>query len=210
MSARLRAFVRDGRVKSAYSVIAVSLLAMGLSGCALLGGGTPELDTYVLSVSNTPQAPGRSRMQVLIAQPSAIQALDGQNIVVSPGPGTVEFLGGAQWADRLPVIVQSELVQAFQRSGAFAGVGRPGEGLAIDYQVISEIRSFQIDAGGGVARVEIFVRLLNDRNGVVRASRTFTATSAVAGEGAPAFVTALDNAFGQVANEIVAWTRSTL
>jgi len=187
------------------------VVAVALPGCALLGGGAPPLDTYVLSAPTLDSARGRSRLQVLIAEPGAIKSLDGQNIVVTPAAGSVEFLGGAQWADRLPSIIQSELVQTFQRSNAFAGVGQPGEGLAIDYQVISEIRAFQIDAAAGsVARVELFVRLLNDRNGVVRAARSFTATVPVSGTGNDAFVAALNRAFGTVASDIVNWTRSVL
>ena len=69
--------------------------------------------------------------------------------------------------------MQARLAETFQRSGSFAGVGKPGEGLAIDYQVIAEIRSFEVRVDGGEhAEVELFVRILNDRNGEVRASRS--------------------------------------
>ena len=79
--------------------------------------------------------------------------------------------------------------------------------MAIDYQVIVEIRAFEVRVDGSArAEVELFVRLLNDRNGVVRAEKTFTATAPVAGEGNDAYVGALDSAFGQAAVEIVDWT----
>ena len=108
-------------------------------------------------------------------------------------------------------IVQARLAETFQRSGEFGGVGRPGEGLAIDYQIIAEIRAFEVRVNGGEqAEVELFVRILNDRNGVVRASRTFTATAPVAGTGNNAYVAALDNAFGQAAVEIVDWAASII
>ena len=114
---------------------------------------------------------------------------------------------GAQWADRLPRVIQARLAETFQRSGEFRGVGKPGEGLAIDYQVIVEIRAFEARVDGSArGEVELFVRLLNDRNGVVRAEKTFTATAPVAGEGNDAYVGALDAAFGQAAVEIVDWT----
>ena len=87
----------------------------------------------------------------------------------------------------------------------FGGVGKPGEGLAIDYQVIVEIRAFEVRVDGGEqADVELFVRMLNDRNGVVRASRTFTASAPVAGAGNNAYVGALDAPSAQAAVEIVA------
>ncbi len=180
--------------------------SVGLSGCALLGGSKP-LDTYELTAPAAGDGRGRSHRQILIAEPAALKALDGQNIVISPAPGNIQYLKGAQWADRLPKIVQARLAETFQRSGEFKGVGRPGEGLAIDYQVIVEIRAFQVRVdGGGSADVELFVRLLNDRNGTVRAEKTFTASAPLSGAGNAAYVQALDAAFGQVAVEIVDWT----
>ena len=55
-----------------------------------------------------------------------------------------------------------------------------------------------------------FVRILNDRNGVVRASRIFEESAPVAGTGNNAYVRALDRAFGQAALEIVDWTDSLI
>lgn len=192
-------------------VSGVVFLAALLSGCALLpGGGPAPLDTYELSAPAA-HAAGKRRTQVLITEPSALKPLDGQNIVIRPAPNSIEYLKGAQWADRLPKIVQARLAETFQRSGAFAGVGKPGEGLAIDYQVIVEIRQFEITAGQAqAAQVELFVRVLNDRNGVVRASRTVTARAPIAGNGNSAYVAALDRAFGEAATEIVSWSASVM
>ena len=50
-----------------------------------------------------------------------------------------------------------------------------------------------------------YVRLLNDRNGTVKASKVFRATSPVSGEGNDAYVRGLDAAFGAVGAEIVEW-----
>ncbi|MEP9388281.1 ABC-type transport auxiliary lipoprotein family protein [Mesorhizobium sp. KR9-304] len=182
-------------------------LSILLSGCALLGAGSKPLDTYELTAPAAGDGRGRSYRQILIAEPSALKALDGQNIVISTAPGNIQYLKGAQWADRLPKVVQARLAETFQRSGEFKGVGKPGEGLAIDYQVIVEIRAFEVRVDGGArADVELFVRLLNDRNGTVRAEKVFTATAPVTGEGNDAYVGALDAAFGQAAVEIVDWT----
>lgn len=189
----------------------VALLALTIAGCAALpGGGPAPLDTFELSAPSV-GAKGHSRRQILIAEPSALKALDGQNIVIKSSPGSIQYLKGAQWADRLPLIVQARLAETFQRSGSFAGVGKPGEGLAIDYQVIVEVRSFEVRVNGGAhADVELFVRLLNDRNGEVRASKSFTASAPVSGSGNQAYVNALDSAFGEAARDIVRWTDSLI
>jgi len=198
-------------VKSKVFRIGAVALALCLSGCAALpGGGPPPLDTFDLSAASI-SARTHGRRQILVAEPAALKALDGQNIVIRTGSRSIEYLKGAQWADRLPVIVQARLAQTFQNAGAFAGVGKPGEGLAIDYQVISEVRAFGIRADqGGVAEVDLFVRLLNDRNGEVRAAKEFHASAPVSGSGNKAYVEALNAAFGQVAADIVRWTDSVV
>ncbi|WP_292130625.1 ABC-type transport auxiliary lipoprotein family protein [Mesorhizobium sp.] len=189
---------------------AALLAVLAVAGCAALGGKPAPLDTFELSAPSV-DAHGHSRKQILIAQPSALKALDSQNIVIKPSDRSIQYLKGAQWADRLPLIVQARLAETFQRSGSFAGVGKPGEGLAIDYQVIVEVRSFEVRVNGGEhAEVDLFVRLLNDRNGEVKASKSFTASAPVSGSGNPAYVGALDAAFGDAAKQIVRWTDSVI
>jgi cholesterol transport system auxiliary component len=200
-------FLKPGVVLSS-----LAFLALVLPGCALLGGGTPKLDTYELSAPTPDGVAHRSHTQVLIAEPSALKALDGQNIVIAPAPGVIQYLRGAQWADRLPKVVQARLADTFQKSGRFGGVGKPGEGLAIDYQVIVDVRAFAVNVeAGNTADVELFVRVLNDRNGQVRASRSFEASAPVGGgRGNDAYVAALDAAFGEAAVEIVKWSASVM
>lgn len=183
--------------------------AMLLPACAALpGGGPAPLDTYDLSaVRVEASGPKRGRLQVLVAEPGALKALDGENVVVRPSAASVEFLKGAQWADRLPRVVQARLVEALQATGSLGGVGKPGEGLAIDYQVVTEVRAFEVRLDGAPrAEVALYVKLLNDRNGVVRAARGFTTTAPLSGgAGNDAYVAALDRAFAQVVRELVPW-----
>jgi cholesterol transport system auxiliary component len=189
----------------------VVLLAVALSGCALLGAATPQLDTYDLSAPTATEGPRRGHLQVLIAEPSAIKALDGQNIVIRTRPGEIQFLKGAQWADRLPKVVQARLAETFQKSGRFGGIGKPGEGLAIDYQVIVDIRSFEVKVeNGSVANVVFYVRVLNDRDGVVKASKTFESNALASGTGNDAYVASLNAAFREAAAAIVGWSASVM
>lgn len=191
---------------AAFAVMALA------SGCAALpGGGPAPLDTYDLSAPQAQTRSARSRLQLLVTEPTALKALDSENIVIKPSQSAIEYLKGAQWADRLPRIVQTRLAETFQRSGGFGAIGKPGEGLAIDYQVITEIRAFEIRVDGAPrAEVELFVRILNDRNGVVRAQRSFAASKPVSGSGNAAYIAAADAAFGEVAQEIVRWADRTL
>ncbi len=182
-----------------------------LSGCSSLGGSNKALDTFDLAVPSVEKAQRRkASVQILIAEPQALKILDSESIVVRSSPSSVAYLGGAQWSDRLPKMVQARLIQAFENSGRFGGVGRPGEGLAIDFQVLTDIQAFEVNqSGSSVAMVEISAKLLNDRNGVVGSSKLFSASVPAAAGGAE-FVNALDSAFDKVAAEIVAWASSNI
>jgi len=149
---------------------------------------------------------------LLVPTPTALKALDSENIVVSSAPGSIEYLKGAQWGDRLTNIVQSRLVQAYENTGASGGIGRPGDGLAINYQILTDLRMFGIQAYASpkLAVVELAVKLMNDKNGEVRATRVFRTAIQVNGTTNAAYVKALDAAFERTASEIVSWTVTAL
>lgn len=183
-------------------MIALPLTALILSGC----GTAAKNDTYDLAGPVDGDGPAAKSRQILIAGPTALRSLDSEQIVIRVSPSEIQYLSRAQWGDKLPRIVQSKLVEAFENSGKLGGVGLPGQGLAIDYQVVTDIRSFEIDASSGnQAVVEISVKLLNDRNGSVRAQKVFRAMAPAGGDNV-GFVKALDRAFSIVVSEIVSWT----
>jgi len=188
------------------AVVALPLTALILSGC----GTAAKNDTYDLSAAVDGDGPSAKSRQILVAGPTALKALDSEQIVIRVSPSEIQYLSHAQWGDKLPRMVQSKLVEAFENSGKLGGVGIPGQGLAIDYQVVTDIRSFEIDAANGnQAVVEISAKILNDRNGSVRAQKVFRATSP-AGGGNDGFVKGLDRAFSTVAAEIVTWTLKSI
>lgn len=198
-------------VRAGRWIVALALAA-GLSGCA--GGGlvsSPPPDTYGLSAAPAVTGQRARNRQILIGEPTALKALDSEQIVIRPTPSAIQYLANSQWSDRLPSIVQDKLVQAFENSGQVGGVGRPGDGLAIDFKIITAIRAFEIKADRGErAVVELSVKVLNDRNGVVVATRVFSASTPVTGSGNAAYVQSLDRAFETVVQDIVSWTLSRI
>jgi cholesterol transport system auxiliary component len=194
--------MRDIRRLATATVLALS--ATMLSGC--FGSGASK-DTFGLSSAPEIKGPSAKNRQILVPEPTAVKALDSEQVVIRLSGVEIQYLSKARWGDRLPKLVQSKLVEAFENTGRVGGVGTPGQGLAIDFQVVADIRAFQVETNGGqYANVEISVKLLNDRNGTVRAQRVFSATSAVQGGSNRDYIAALDRAFAQVSAEIVAWT----
>ncbi|PYE44720.1 cholesterol transport system auxiliary component [Rhizobium sp. PP-F2F-G20b] len=198
----------NGTGKSRFlRALALLLVAAPLGACA----GKPNNDTYSLSSVPSVEGPAATSKQILVPEPTALKALDSDQIVIRLSGSELQYLAKSQWGDRLPRMVQSKLVQAFENSGKVGGVGKPGEGLAIDYQVVTEIRSFEVDTTGSrTAVVEIFAKIVNDRNGTVRAQKAFRATVPVSGTGAPAYIQGLDGAGAKVVADIVRWTLTAI
>jgi cholesterol transport system auxiliary component len=188
-------------VSGGIKVAVAFCLALLLGACA---SATPK-DTFSLTGTSFASGPSRNHRQVLIADPVATQMLNSENIAVRVSGQEFQYLGKSQWGDRLPKMVQLKLAQAFENSGKIGGAGLPGEGLAIDYQVQTTIRAFEISAVDGTATVEIAARLLNDRTGQVRASKSFRVSVPVSGSADKTYIAALNKAFGQVTGELVSW-----
>lgn len=193
------------RARQWLALLAASVI---LAGC----GGAANNDTFDLrAASVSADGPSARSRQILVPEPLALKALNSEQILVRVSSSEVRYLSNSQWSDKLPRMVQAKLVQAYENTGKLGGVGKPGQGLAIDYQIASDIRAFEIDAATNRARVEISVKLLNDRNGTVKAQKVFTAATPVSsGATNPAFIKALDAAFSAVATDIVDWTLRSL
>jgi cholesterol transport system auxiliary component len=179
------------------------LVALIVAGC----GSKANNDTFDLSVTPASTGPAARGRQILVPEPTALKAIDSNQVVVRVSPSEIQYLANSQWSDTLPRMVQSKLIAAFENSGRLGGVGKPGQGLAIDYQVVAEIRAFEVNTvGADAANVEIFVKILNDRNGTVRAQRAFQTSVPVSGSDNRDFVQALNAAFAVAGAEIVEWS----
>jgi cholesterol transport system auxiliary component len=188
-----------GRLRALTLATAGSLL---LAGCG--GGSAPT--TYDLSAPRDFGRIGGGGGVLIVAQPTAVQALDSDRLIVKDSSGALSFLGGAQWADRVPNLVQTRLIQTFENGSRIAAVGRPGERIVPDFQLNTDIRAFNIDAASGQAVVEITAKLIGDRTGKVQRAKLFSARVPAGAEGAGA-AQALDQALSQVLIQIARWAR---
>ena len=196
---------KEALLKLPSAGLAVVAIVSGLlASCA---SSAPSNDTFGLSSTPLVEAKIRHKVQILIPEPSALKALDSEQIVIRVSDAELRYLSHAQWSDRLPKMVQAKLIQAYERTGVLGGVGRPGEGLAIDQQVLTSITSFEITTGGGdSAVVEISAKVLNDRNGTIKAQKSFRSTVPAAGQSNEAYIAALDKAFANVTADLVTWS----
>lgn len=180
--------------------LALALFVLGLAGCA---GAPPE--TYDLTAPPVGLPVLRPHGQLVVSEPVASAALDSERIVVRPHADQVAYLTGAQWSDRLPALIQTRLIQTFENAKMIRSVGRPGDRLAANVTLESEIRSFEIDVEPHEASVEISAKLVAGLSGKVVAAEVFTARVPVSSASAATAAPALDAALGDVLKQIVAW-----
>ena len=159
--------------------------------------------TYDLSAAAGGFAARTGRGQLAVLLPDAILPADSDRIVVRTNPQSVAYLTGAQWADKLPSLVQSRLIESFQNAHLLRAGGRPG--MLADFSLQTGIRRFELDAGRGEAVVEISAQILG-QSGIIIAGRLFSGTVPVASSDPSTVAAALDAALTQVMRGIVMWT----
>ena len=194
-------------------LVGVAALAatLMLAGCA--GGGTPDaLYGLVAPSAIETSTPARAaRVQVLVPAPRALQALDTSAIaVVDEGP-VYTYFPKAAWTDALPKVIQAKMVEALENTRGLRGVGMPGEGLLIDYQLQTDLRAFELRVDGqDRAVVEVMARLVNDRNGRTRSSRIFRSQVPARSTDVRDAVAAMNQAADAVLREMAAWVLSNV
>jgi phospholipid/cholesterol/gamma-HCH transport system substrate-binding protein len=144
-------------------------------------------------------------VQLVVADPSVVVALDTQKILVRSDAGEGPSAAEAQWADSIPKLVQARIVQSFENAG-YMRVARPLDGFAADRQLLIDIRRFHVvDNAEPAAVVELGAKIVGD-NGRVVAARIFDGSVAAKSTDAAGAAAALDQAFIKIATDIVIWT----
>ncbi|HZB38815.1 MAG TPA: ABC-type transport auxiliary lipoprotein family protein [Beijerinckiaceae bacterium] len=183
-------------------VVLAALLGATAGAC----GGGSAVTTFDLTAPRPgPRFGGAPRGQIVVAEPAAIQTLEADRILVKDASGTVSYLSGAQWADRLPKLIQARLINTFENASKLKAVSRPGERVSPDYMLTTEIRAFQIATPAAEAFVEVSARLVHDRSGRIAAGRVFSARVPVAKVDAGHAANGLDAALSKVLLDIVRW-----
>jgi phospholipid/cholesterol/gamma-HCH transport system substrate-binding protein len=191
-----------------------------LSGLERMTAGTPAKPTpalYDLTAPRTfPASDQPAKGQLVIPEPNAPIGLDTPRVIIAPGAGESLPVDNVQWRDNIPKLLQSKLIESFENANYLSAVARPMEGLTADYQLLLEIRNFQIsptksgtaagDSSPPAAHVEFAAKILGE-NGKIIASRTFDAIVPARQTDAPGAVAALNEAFGKAATDVVLWAQ---
>jgi cholesterol transport system auxiliary component len=175
--------------------------ALLLAGC---GGGAAPTTFDLTAPRDGLRRSGGGRRAIVVPEPTTVAALDSERIVVRAANGELTYLPRAQWADRLPRLFQTRLIQTFENSGR-AAVGRPADRLSSSYQMLIDIRAFEAREATRDAVIEVAAKLVNASSGSVVNARLFGSSAALSSIDGTGVSQALDQAMARVVSDITAW-----
>jgi cholesterol transport system auxiliary component len=186
--------------------------ALLLAGCSVLKG-PPIPQLYVLR----PQLPSSAGPQVSwrlsIAAPDAVASLDTPRIALTRSPTTMDYFANAAWTDRVPLLLQRQLIQAFDASGRIVSVDRDTSGLEADFVLQTEIREFQAryDAPNGPPQIVIGIqaKLARMPQRQIETSINVTQQVPATANNLDSIVSAFNQAVGAAIGQIVTGTLTT-
>jgi cholesterol transport system auxiliary component len=182
-----------------------------MAGCASLLGLPPSPHLYRVTPKSTyPANLPHLPTQILIDVPLAPAGLDSSRIALSRSAVSIDYFADSEWTERVPLLVQTALLESFENSGAIAAIDRESMGLRADFILKTEIRHFEAlyDSPNGAPEVwvAIIARLVNPSGRDIVAHASFERRERAAANDMGRIVVAFDEALGAVMADIVAWT----
>jgi cholesterol transport system auxiliary component len=182
-----------------------------LTGCASLLGLGPAPHLYRVTLKSTypvnlPQRPG----QLLVDVPFAPAGLDTARIALSRSAVSIDYFADSEWIDRVPLMVQTALLDSFESSKAITAIDRESIGLRADLILKTDIRHFEAlyDSRNGSPEVWVAItaRLVDPSGRDVVAHASFERREQAQANDIARVVLAFDEALGGVMEDIVLWT----
>lgn len=189
------------------AAFALSLLM--LASCSGMIGPGPAPELYVLHPQLGPlaDAPAVS-WQLVVAEPDAPDSLQSERIALMRGV-SMDYYANSAWSDRLPSLVQGEIVEALEKSGKIRAVARDTEGVRGDYRLQSELKDFSahydVQDGIPTVTVRIVAKMIATKNREIVATLDSVHTAQASANSVPAVVSAFDEALSASLEEIAGW-----
>ena len=147
---------------------------------------------------------------LVVPEPTTLMGFNVDKILLQPAESESVPVPDARWGDNLPILFQARLIESFENAGYARSVSRTRDGVASDFQLLIDIRSFQISTASEPTAEIDFIAKLVDKDGRIINASTFQGTVPVSGTDAPAYVKALDEVFAKLMTELVEWTTTAL
>jgi phospholipid/cholesterol/gamma-HCH transport system substrate-binding protein len=185
-----------------------------VSGLERMTGGGAANAPKVIYDLDAPQSFALAKKpvkgQLVIPEPTGVLMFDTQRILFVPPGGDHPEFANFQWSDSLPKLLQTKLIQSFENYDVGHAPLRAADGLPADYQLLIDIRGFQVTTESGpVAEIGLSAKIL-DKNGRVIAARLFQDKKKLESLDPQSAVNAFSAVFGAIAGDLIGWTVAAL
>ena len=164
---------------------------------------------FVLNAPAIEAAGGTPAAQSLeIMLPQAASGLASDRIALLKDTHELDYFAGARWADSLPAMTQSLMVETFEKRGSIKTVGNDVIGLAPTLRLVVELRSFQAVYGNGMTsapdiRINMVAKLFREPGHRLLSSKSYEESAKASSNQMAAIIPAFDEAFGKATHALV-------
>lgn len=201
-------------IRNAAKALAVTALALSLSGCISVFPKAKPASLYRFGESDVsvPKGPPGAMFGVLKAPSAFTRAAAGDRILTSSN-GEVAYIADARWVSPAFVLFEEAVARAFQNDPGRARLIGRGEVAKADLVLRLEVRTFEADyVDGPKAAPEVVVRvrgvLNRNTDRALVGDQVFEARVKAADNRVSAIVPAFDQATAKVLGDVVAWTNA--
>ncbi len=121
-----------------------SVLILALAGCSGLLGAKEPAQLYRVTPKSTFPAnlPHRS-VQILIDVPLSPSGLDSSQIALTRSAVSIDYYADSEWTERVPLLVQTALLQSFENSKAINAIDREFARAASGFHPQNRVAAFR-------------------------------------------------------------------
>jgi cholesterol transport system auxiliary component len=183
---------------------------LALGACSNIIGPLPASQIYVLQLPQRQRKVGdKVNWSLAIAKPTAPDSLDSNRIALERGRLELDYYANAIWADDLPDLVQTQLLEGFEATGRIEKVGREESGLHADYKLLADIRDFEAryaapDTAPTVT-ITIVSYMMQARTHEMVSTVNATASRPCAANSVNAVVAAFDQTIAEAVDQVTGW-----
>lgn len=182
-----------------------------LAGLEKMTGGGKKADAPIVDLQPPTTFTGLGKIpegQLVIPEPDIVGSVFNDQVAIMTPAGERLNTIAARWPDTLSRVVQSRIVQSFENAGYLKVLGRQPDTLEADYQLILDLRNFEILASAAPSAEIAFSAKVLGKNGQILGARIFKATVPARITDQTGISEALNQAFDKVAAELVVWVFS--
>ena len=194
-----------------HRLVAILSLATLLAGCGGILSEVPKRQIYRTNPSFAfAAALPHVTAQLVVGLPTAPAGLDTDRMALSRAAVSLDYFADAIWPDRVPFLVQTALVEGFEKSAAVPAVGPESLGLRADFILDVAIGDFEAiyDSPDGSPRVvvKLNAKLIRIPERRIVAQMSVSREAKAAANALPEIVRAFDQSLGGAVEEIVTRT----